>query len=370
MPVQMILDQLVYFGFFQSMLLLAIYLFSSRKRRHINDYLAFLIVILLIGLTGKVLHSAGVWDRNFRLIVLSEFSALLFGPSVYLFTQSTLLRKTFSWSDLAHYVPGLVYSVFIILYFIIPSDEENIARVQTGEVWRVVYACHAVGLVVNVTYWVLSWNVFTRFREDVKNELSYEIHTRFILNFLLVIGTCLLIWTVLYLTSLLGLDMLERNARPYLWIVLTLIILFISYYGMVSPQVLRIVPEAMTRKYAQSKLRTTDLDRLKVQLDALMQEKKPYLNNRLLKAELAEMLGVSNPELARLLNENMGMNFFEYVNYYRIKEFVGLAKTERAKQLTFYGLAQEAGFNSKTTFNKSFKKLMGTSPSVYFNQNA
>ena len=44
------------------------------------------------------------------------------------------------------------------------------------------------------------------------------------------------------------------------------------------------------------------------------------------------------------------------------------AKTEKAKQLTFFGLAQEAGFNSKTTFNKSFKKLMGASPSVYFDK--
>ena len=92
------------------------------------------------------------------------------------------------------------------------------------------------------------------------------------------------------------------------------------------------------------------------------------LNNKLLKTELAQMLGVNNPELARLLNENIGMNFFEYVNYYRIKEFVFLAKTEKAKQLTFFGLAQEAGFNSKTTFNKSFKKLMGVSPSAYFDK--
>ena len=85
-----------------------------------------------------------------------------------------------------------------------------------------------------------------------------------------------------------------------------------------------------------------------------------------MKADLAEMLGVNNPEVARLLNESIGMNFFEYVNYHRIREFVELAKTERAKNLTFFGIAQEAGFNSKTTFNKSFKKLMGTSPREYF----
>ena len=78
------------------------------------------------------------------------------------------------------------------------------------------------------------------------------------------------------------------------------------------------------------------------------------------------MLGISNPELARLLNERIGMNFFNFVNYYRIKEFIELAKTDKAKGFTFFGLAQEAGFNSKTTFNKAFRSLMGTSPSAYF----
>jgi AraC-like DNA-binding protein len=85
-----------------------------------------------------------------------------------------------------------------------------------------------------------------------------------------------------------------------------------------------------------------------------------------MKSDLADLLGVNNPEIARLLNESIGMNFFEYVNYYRIREFLELAKTEKAKTLTFFGLAQEAGFNSKTTFNKSFKKIMGSSPREYF----
>jgi AraC-like DNA-binding protein len=78
------------------------------------------------------------------------------------------------------------------------------------------------------------------------------------------------------------------------------------------------------------------------------------------------MLGISNPELARLLNERIGMNFFDFINYYRIKEFIALAKSDKAQNLTLFGVAQEAGFNSKTTFNKSFKNLMGTSPSTYF----
>ncbi len=365
---QTILNQLIYFGFFQSLFLLSIYLFSLKKRKHINGFMAFLIVTLLIGLLGRTLHSTGVWNSNFRLISFSEFSILLFGPTVYLFTRSVLLKKKYSNKDLIHYVPGLVYSIFIIVYFIIPSDAVIAERIKTGELFRVIHICLGLGLMVNSIYWVLSWNTFKNFSKEIKNEISYEVHLRFIINFLLVIGGCLLFWIIIYFISLSGFQELERTLRPYIWIFLALIILFINYYGMISPNVMQVLPEIEFKKYAQSKLSIEDMERLKKQLDQIMIDKKPYLNNRLLKAELAQILGVNNPELARILNENIGMNFFEYVNYYRIREFILLAKTDKAKQLTFFGLAQESGFNSKTTFNKSFKKLMGISPSTYFDE--
>ncbi|MEP3210199.1 MAG: helix-turn-helix domain-containing protein [Maribacter sp.] len=368
---QSLLNQLVYFGFFQSLLLLFIYGLSPKNRKRINGYMAFFIGIVSFGLVGKVLYTAGIGNYNFRLISLSELSALLFGPTIFLFSRSIVQRKSFTKQDLVHYLPALVYVIFVLVYFVIPNDTVISGRAKTGELMRVIYACHAIGLVVNIAYWLKGWQLLMTFKTEVQNELSYEPQTQFLHNFLIITGICLLVWTGLLLTSFLGFDMLERNARPYIWILLVLIILFITYYGMIAPQVLQLLPvrKQEVKKYTQSKLSATDLDRLKERLDILMIEKKPYLNSKLLKGELAEMLGVNNPELARLLNENIGMNFFEYVNYYRIKEFVALAKTEKAQQLTFFGLAQEAGFHSKTTFNKSFKKLMGSSPSAYFDKN-
>ncbi len=365
---QGLLNQLIYFGFFQSIILMSVYVFSPRKRKHINGYMTFLIATLLIGLLGRTLHSAGVWNSNFRLISFSEFSVLLFGPTVYLFTRSILLKNKYSHKDLIHYIPALVYSIFIVIYFMIPSNAVIGQRIKTGELSRVIHICLGFGLMINSIYVVLSWGVFKNFSKEVKKEISYELHLKFLVNFLWIITICLSFWISMYFISLSGYTELERSIRPFIWLFLAFIILFITYYGMISPKVMQILPEIELKKYAQSKLSIEDMDRLKVELDQIMLDKKPYLNNKLLKAELAQLLGVNNPELARLLNENIGMNFFEYVNYYRIKEFILLAKSDKAKHFTFFGLAQEAGFNSKTTFNKSFKKLMGTSPSAYFNE--
>ncbi|MFK7813608.1 MAG: helix-turn-helix domain-containing protein [Maribacter sp.] len=363
---QTFVNQLVYFGFFQSLFLLGVYLFSAKNRKNVNGYIAFLILVLFIGLLGRVLYISKLFGDNFRLITISEFAILLFGATVFLFTKSSLTNKRFTVKDLVHYIPAVAYILFVVFYFIKPSDEVIIERIQRGELYAVVDVLVGIGLTFNCTYWFLSLKQFLSFKNKLKNELSYTIKTQFFLNFLIAIGVCLLVWATIYLISLFGPETLEREARKFIWLGIAFIILFIAYYGMIASELYRLESLNLSQKYSQSKLSHKDLDTLKTRLENMMVAKKPYLNTKLMKAELAAMLGISNPELARLLNERIGMNFFDFVNYYRIKEFIDLAKTDKAKELTFFGLAQEAGFNSKTTFNKAFRSLMGTAPSEYF----
>lgn len=363
---QSFLNQLVYFGYFQSLFLLFIYVFSPKKRKSINKYVAFLVLVLSIGLTGRVLYISGFFGDNYRWVTFSEFSTLLFGATIYLFTRSSLLNKPFSRKELLHYLPAVIYNLGVTIAFIIPSDHILKTRIQSGLQFRITLIFIAIGLAFNITYWIKSLMIFLKFKKDIQNEISYFIKSQFFLNFLIAIGICLLCWFLMFLNWLLDYELFNRVSWQVIWISIALIILFITFYGMKEPDLFKISNIITPKKYVQSKLSHNQLDDLKSQLDHLMIEKKPYLNRKLLKSELAEMLGVSNPEIARLLNERIGMNFFEYVNYYRIKEFIDLAKTDQAKNMTFFGLAQEAGFNSKTTFNKSFKDLMGTTPKEYF----
>lgn len=363
-----LLNQLVYFGFFQSLFLLIVFLFSPKLRKNINGYIAFLIFSLAFGLTGRIINISEVFGTDFRFIAFSEFATLFFGATIFLFTRSSLLGKKFKYRDLQHYIPGVVYIIFVLFIFILPSDEAISARAKTGELHRIISLFMGTALVFNITYWAMSCRVYYSFQKQLKHELSYSVRSRFFLSFLAAIGLCLLSWLTVYFVSLFGDQMAERTARQFIWLGITFIILLITYYGIKAPELYQLGHLLKPKKYAQSKLSNTDLDLLKDRLDELMDQKKPYLNSKLLKAELANMLEVSNPEMARLLNEKVGMNFFEYVNYYRIKEFVSLAKTDKAKHLTFFAIAQEAGFNSKTTFNKSFKALMGSSPKEYLSK--
>lgn len=106
------------------------------------------------------------------------------------------------------------------------------------------------------------------------------------------------------------------------------------------------------QEISDSKARVTDL----MMLNKLF--KDPQLTLR----QLAEYADVHPNKLSWLLNESFEMNFNDFVNSYRLKEFQEKAVMPESKNYTLLGLAFESGFNSKTTFNEYFKKKMGTSP--------
>jgi len=362
------LSQFTYFAFFQSLFLLLALLVSRGKRQQINPYLLILVCLLAVGLLSKVGQFAWDWQRQLKGI--SEFSILFFGPTVYLFVLSTLSEKRLSPKDLLHYIPGVVYSLIITFYYIAASEEVISERYQSGELIRVVHILVGIGLTVNITYFSLSVAAFGELKKALQAEVSYILNVRFVQHFLIAIGSCLLIWLGVYLLSFGENSELEIDSREFIWLAIALIVLFIAYYQMVSPKVFQFEKVQAKAKYAHSKFSARDLERLKAELEQIMAEKKPYLNAKLLKSELAEMMRINAPELSRLLNEGIGMSFFEYINYHRIHEFIRLAQSPEVQHKTLLGLAQEAGFQSKSTFNKSFKLVMGCPPSVYLKRDS
>ena len=103
-------------------------------------------------------------------------------------------------------------------------------------------------------------------------------------------------------------------------------------------------------------------------LEKALEKKKLYLKPNLTRADLAEELGVSVVYISSLLNEEMQASFYELINRYRVEEALRLIQAGNLKQITVEALAKEAGFKSKSTFNKVFKQYTGTTPTRYRDQ--
>ena len=100
----------------------------------------------------------------------------------------------------------------------------------------------------------------------------------------------------------------------------------------------------------------------------IMESEKAFKDPNLSVASLSEMMNTKSHILSKILNDEFHMNFRDFINNYRIKEFVHIANIPEYKNYTLLALAYEVGFNSKSTFNLAFKKITGLTPGQYLEQ--
>lgn len=135
-----------------------------------------------------------------------------------------------------------------------------------------------------------------------------------------------------------------------------------------APKDLEAIAEIIQDKTPQEKTETeVDLQQ-KEQLRLLLEERKPYLDPELSLPKLAEMMACSTHELSHLINQGFERNFYQLINGYRIEESKRLLMDEKLLHLNIVAIGFEAGFNSKTTFNTTFKNQTGMSPLEYRKQ--
>lgn len=120
-----------------------------------------------------------------------------------------------------------------------------------------------------------------------------------------------------------------------------------------------------TARYIKSGLKPEDADLLYRRLDVLMKNEAHYKNNDLSLTELATLLDVHPNYLSQVVNEKTGKNFYNYINTLRAEEFVRLVCLPEKRYFTLLALANECGFNSKSTFNKYVKSVSGKIPSEH-----
>lgn len=100
----------------------------------------------------------------------------------------------------------------------------------------------------------------------------------------------------------------------------------------------------------------------------LMHTEKLYKNPDLTLNLLAKKTQLSNGYLSQIINQKGSKNFYEFINTYRVEEVKDNLLDPKYAHYSIFGLALEAGFKSKSTFNSAFKKLTGLTPSAFKNQ--
>lgn len=97
------------------------------------------------------------------------------------------------------------------------------------------------------------------------------------------------------------------------------------------------------------------------QLDGYVAAQKPYLDPDLTLARLARKLTLPAKQLSAAINRGKGENVSRYINRLRIEEACRLLKGGASVT----GAMLDAGFNTKSNFNREFLRVMQQSPSQW-----
>ena len=150
----------------------------------------------------------------------------------------------------------------------------------------------------------------------------------------------------------------------------TLFVFVMGYFGLKQTLIFSsgefVGPESKSETpYNRSGLEKSKSEKIIQELDELMRREKPWINPKLTLQALAASLHVSSNHLSQSINENKNLNFFEYVNEFRVNEFKSKLSNPQNNHLTLLGIAFDCGFNSKSSFNHIFKTKTGFTPSAY-----
>lgn len=323
---------------------------------------------------------------NYFLFDLS----LALGPLIYFYFKG-LTQPSFKFRkiDGLHFVPAMSYLLYGIFVWWYDSNTAVYETVQNGPWERnisFIYVYPVMDVIQRISvliYLILTSILFINYRKKIKAFFSntYKVE----LNWL---GLFLGIYITLYLIHLsLGIvdDYIELTWTDYWWgffaIALTVYIVGMKgYYTDLTKLhdfpvhefdelkvANQIIKEEVSEQKTLSKEVQDELDLInknKERLTEYMQTEKPYLNPDLTLSELSKQLNLTPNFLSKVINSGFDKNFNEYINSHRVEAFKNRLQ-EGETHLSLLGMAYECGFNSKATFNRTFKKITGFTPSQF-----
>ncbi|UOQ55725.1 helix-turn-helix domain-containing protein [Hymenobacter cellulosivorans] len=325
-----------------------------------------------------MLPATRIYPAYPHLLGLTELTRLAMAPALYLsIVHFTSPDRRGHPKDLLHLIPALLFLLYMLPFLLQTAEEKRAilhGHFPAQSAFSAVlgqFMFYAVKLQI-LGYWVASYLHLLRHQQNVPRFASSP--DRIDLNWMKYFLLSLIFMVGLWLNELFFRLPFILMLTPWLFLVA---VYGLSYFSLRQPEVFDFPePEAAelddllqqpatAEKTAPPRLLPHQVKSLKEKLGQLMQREKLFLEANLGLPDLARHLELSSHELSYLLNHGFGQNFFQFINEYRVEEAKRLLLSDQHRHLNMLGVAYEAGFSSKTTFNTTFKKLVGQSPSQF-----
>lgn len=385
-PTITLLNSLALFGGAQGIIFAFILLGLGKNNKRANLYLAIILGALGLNLLDQFSTNSGyIYKVPYLLGVASLLETAVF-PAIYLYVRTMTVANSKALNRLWVIVP-IIFVWALLLPYLTADFETKLALMSNTYVFnelpvllQLSYPAVLISFALMfMVYIALSFKLLFMHTKNIAHFFSYreDIELAWLRNFLLVM-------VVFYIF----LPYFGANTEAYVasrtklgFVLLTLFsvmaIFYLGVMGLLQPSVYKSNTAEITvaepegsrlgipDKYKKSALDKPQSERILKRLLSVMDKQRPYLKSNLTLPDLAILVSTSPNYLSQVINEQLQMSFFDYINSHRIEMAKELLITPLPHTQTVLDVAMASAFNSKSAFYSAFKKQMGITPAQF-----
>lgn len=362
----------IFLGIVQGIFLLLFFLSNENRKVKSNLFHGLMLLSIVACITEIFLMYTGYIVHCLFLVDFSEAFALAIGPFLYLLVVS-LTKGKISWKNYLHLAFPVIYFFLQLPFLVLPEDAKYNAWIGSyhpgwelrpfdysydPRLFWVTDHCTEISLLSLGLYSILSLiEIFNAFK--IKKE-SFWRPKNGVLKFLrwecfqIVLATVGILIVKLFH---------QHDTGDHLFAAYITIAIYLTSFRIISHSgFFKKAALTEVQKYKNSGNGELQVELLN-KLNHLMVHQKPFLKTDFSLPDLAQQLGTTVHILSQTINEGLGKSFFEMVAEYRVGEAKKLLKDQ--PNIKVEEIAEQVGYNSKSSFNTVFKKLTGSTPSEF-----
>lgn len=369
------MQYIVIIGAFQA--LVALWLLQFRDRKSPSSYLfIFLLSAIAVHLIIKFIIFNFIPDESIRQ-QMNTFIGASYGPLIYLYALSRTGKGLPIAGKWYVFVP---FFILMVSYLTVTCVFLVLGRVDLKLLSLYNNFSLVLLFIINLYYPLKSLLLINKNQFKASEKAEYDVITRISCCILFMEAGIIISKSLLYLypeyESLINTVM--RTVAYFLLLVISLLIVrkSLKTHNTVFPETnsdnnfeIQADNQSDGVKLPVNTINyDTQFGDLWKKMDDLVKEEQLFRNCDLTLDQLAVQTKINKYQISQMLNGYKHKPFYRYINEYRIEYFKNLVENaiERNENINFLSFAYEAGFKSKSSFNRYFKEITGKTPSEFY----
>jgi len=346
------------------------YIFSKKSKSNANKILGFFLLAFVFEALSSDFFPYDYIGNYLSGDYFGIPEVKLFFPVLFLNYVLEKLDRVSAYKKYlkANYLFAILIFCFtplnIVFHFTLNTTIRGVLGVEiTDDIFMI---SQYSAFVLTVAAFIISIVETYRYKKMIQNEFTDfgMLQINWLWQFIFMLFPIILLWGFELRYIILG-GTGPSDFLSITWIFVFIFLYFFSFKAYRNPNLFEHVPqniqkEIVVRKERKEKHPCTEENSARIISE--MENHQFFLNEELTLHSFAKEINMSSRLISSCINKNMGHNFNEWVNNYRVEKALQIIKSDQKNMLSIEGVGNDSGFKSRSAMYAAFKKKTGHSP--------